>query len=210
MKEIFMLNTSVRMVLLTIITLFTGFAFAKAPEKLEFTCSSQSIGKIAITLSQPHSFGSAEIVNYKITSQRFERQTGELLGSDEYPIDTHSNDAIATLSTNDGAVSLYSEPTLHITVPAFGVDWLQHQTNCYARAPSFGINLTLGINSNTVYEDHSKAYIRTYQRNPQVNVIMVPSIPFSEPHDFLAGKRCPDTNQWQEADEITCSVTTNE
>jgi hypothetical protein len=202
-----MKNVFGKIAIATVITLFTGSTFAKAPEKLEFTCTSQAIGKIGITLSQPNSFGSPEIVNYKITSQRYDRQSGQLLGSDEYPIDVHSNDAIATFSTNDGSVSLFKEPTLYIKIPAFGVNWAQHLTDCYVVAPSYGFNLTLGVKSNTVYEDYSKAEMRTFQRNPQVTVVMVPGYPYSEPQDYLAGVKCPNINQWQMADEITCSVT---
>ena len=185
--------------------LMSTVAFAAAPTNLKINCQSKDIGKIEITLSESNSFGSDEMFYYKINSNRYDRQSEESLGSDEYPINVHSNDYMARLSTNE-SVHLYPEQTLQIKIPAYGVNWNKFAKKCYVQAPSFGFDLTLGVESNKVYQDHSKAYVRTYQTNPEVSTIMVPGAPFSHPQEVLNGKDCPDINQWRLADEIVCNV----
>ncbi len=178
------------------------------PPSLNITCQSTDIGKIELNLNSPNGFGSSENFYYKINSKRYHRTTQEFLGSEEYPINVHSNDARAVLSSNSGIVHLYPEPTLYLQIPAFGVDWQKHAKECYRGAPSYGFSLTLGLESNKIYQDRSKSYERLYQTNPRVTFVMVPGVPFAHPQDVLDGKHCPDLDQWKLSDEIVCTVKT--
>jgi hypothetical protein len=200
-----LMKTQFQLLLVALVS--SSAAFAGAPEKLQITCQSADIGKIEVTLSEYNSFGSDEIYYYKITTKRFDSHTGKFLGSEEYPIDVHSNDARAILSTN-AVVHLYPEQTLYLKVPAFGVDWQNFENKCYVEAPSLGFDLTFGLETNRTYDDHSKPYVRTYQTNPKVSWILVPGTPYARPQDVLNGKYCPDVDQWREAAQITCATTT--
>jgi hypothetical protein len=180
--------------------------FAKAPEKLKINCQSDEIGKIEILIDGRNGFGSNEEFYYQMTTKRFDRTSGNYLGSQTHKIDVHSNLAIAHLSTND-VVHLFPEQTLYLKLPAYGVNWQKNSDKCYVIAPSFGIDLTLGIETDTIYKTHSKPYLRLYQTNPDLSFIMVPGVPFAHPEDSLNGEQCPDTNQWALADDtLKCAV----
>jgi hypothetical protein len=92
-KEIPMSNNHLitQLVIANLITLITATtAFANTPTQLNITCQSKQIGKIEINLSEANAFGGKEEFYYKITTNRYDRQSGKYLGSETHKIDVHS------------------------------------------------------------------------------------------------------------------------
>lgn len=194
---------------LTFVGIFAigSLSSAKIPGQIRINCQSNEIGRIEVTLDQPHQYTmSDEYAHYRITTKRYDRLTNQYLGTETLPIDIHSNLAEAYIATNEVA-PLFPEPTVYLKVPAFGVDWKKSGDQCYVQAPSFGFNLTLGMKTNTIYETHSQALITPYQTNPNITTTIVPGVGFGQAVDTLNGEYCPSTSLWTPAnDTLQCSV----
>lgn len=171
---------------------------SKLPKTLQIQCSSAQIGTLAMTLSNPTQLTISDAIGYyDVDLQRYD-SNGQLVSSEVFKIDKsgkHQDPARLYLKEEVGSV--YQEDTLALNIPALEVNWQEHQERCYAKSPAPGIDLILGIRTQTINSQYSNPLVNLFRTNPDVTneFVYEPISAYPVVIETLRGKRCPNVEK---------------